>query len=116
MQPLDLRLAQRDLSFSGYIASGEEVTAGEADYSEIFTVCPDIPVTDTRVAEAWPCHGPVPWPDEDYRTAMKNYLREVGEIGEKLLKLIDHLNEHDDVQNVYANFEISDALLKKMGG
>ncbi len=38
------------------------------------------------------------------------------ETGEKLLKLIDLLNEHDDVQNVYANFEISDALLKKMGG
>ena len=31
--------------------------------------------------------------------------------GEKLLKLIDLLNEHDDVQNVYANFEVSDALV-----
>jgi YebC/PmpR family DNA-binding regulatory protein len=38
------------------------------------------------------------------------------ETGEKLLKLIDLLNEHDDVQNVYANFEISDALMAKMGG
>ncbi len=38
------------------------------------------------------------------------------ETGEKLLKLIDLLNEHDDVQNVYANFEVSDALLAKMGG
>jgi YebC/PmpR family DNA-binding regulatory protein len=38
------------------------------------------------------------------------------ETGEKLLKLIDLLNEHDDVQNVYANFEISDALVAKMGG
>jgi YebC/PmpR family DNA-binding regulatory protein len=37
------------------------------------------------------------------------------EIGEKLLKLIDMLNEHDDVQNVYANFEVSDALMAKMG-
>src|SRR5205814_10439146 len=38
------------------------------------------------------------------------------ETGEKLLKLVDRLNEHDDVQNVYANFEISDALMAKMGG
>lgn len=38
------------------------------------------------------------------------------ETGEKLLKLMDLLNEHDDVQNVYANFEISDALMAKMGG
>ncbi|GLH81662.1 putative transcriptional regulatory protein [Bradyrhizobium sp. SSBR45G] len=38
------------------------------------------------------------------------------ETAEKLLKLMDLLNEHDDVQNVYANFEISDALMAKMGG
>src|ERR1700729_3261845 len=38
------------------------------------------------------------------------------ETGEKLLKLMDLLNEHDDVQNVYANFEISDALIAKMAG
>jgi YebC/PmpR family DNA-binding regulatory protein len=38
------------------------------------------------------------------------------ETGEKLLKLIDMLNEHDDVQNVFANFEISDALVAKLGG
>jgi YebC/PmpR family DNA-binding regulatory protein len=36
--------------------------------------------------------------------------------GEKLLKLVDLLNEHDDVQNVFANFEVSDALVAKMGG
>jgi YebC/PmpR family DNA-binding regulatory protein len=34
--------------------------------------------------------------------------------GEKLLKLLESLNEHDDVQNVYANFEVSDALIDKM--
>ncbi|QPF92789.1 YebC/PmpR family DNA-binding transcriptional regulator [Bradyrhizobium commune] len=38
------------------------------------------------------------------------------ETGEKLLKLMDLLNDHDDVQNVYANFEVSDALVAKMGG
>jgi YebC/PmpR family DNA-binding regulatory protein len=38
------------------------------------------------------------------------------ETGEKLLKLMDLLNDHDDVQNVYANFEVSDALIAKMGG
>ena len=34
--------------------------------------------------------------------------------GEKLLKMIDALNDNDDVQNVYANFEVSDALVAKM--
>ncbi len=36
------------------------------------------------------------------------------EQGEKLLKLLDSLNEHDDVPNVYANFEVSDALMSRM--
>jgi transcriptional/translational regulatory protein YebC/TACO1 len=36
------------------------------------------------------------------------------EQGEKLLKLIENLNDSDDVQNVYANFEVSDALVEKM--
>ena len=36
------------------------------------------------------------------------------EQGEKVLRLIDSLNDSDDVQNVYANFEVSDALVAKM--
>ncbi len=37
------------------------------------------------------------------------------ETGEKILKLIGALEDNDDVQNVYANFEISDALVAKLG-
>ena len=38
------------------------------------------------------------------------------ETGEKLMKLMETLEEHDDVQNVYGNFELSDALMQKMAG
>jgi YebC/PmpR family DNA-binding regulatory protein len=38
------------------------------------------------------------------------------EAGEKVLKLIQTLDDHDDVQTVTANFEVSDALMTKMGG
>ncbi len=56
--PLDVKARHvSDLTYSGYIASGEEVTAGEADYSEIFTVCKDVPVDDPRLHRRWPCHG-----------------------------------------------------------
>ena len=34
--------------------------------------------------------------------------------GESLVKLIDTLEEHDDVQNVYGNYELSDALMAKL--
>ena len=34
--------------------------------------------------------------------------------GETLSKLLDVLDDHDDVQNVYANYEMSDSLLEKL--
>jgi YebC/PmpR family DNA-binding regulatory protein len=38
------------------------------------------------------------------------------EAGEKILRLIGQLEDNDDVQNVSANFEVSDALVAKMEG
>jgi YebC/PmpR family DNA-binding regulatory protein len=46
----------------------------------------------------------------------QNTIEVDDEAGEKLIRLVDLLSEHDDVQNVYANFEVSDALVAKMGG
>jgi isopenicillin N synthase-like dioxygenase len=77
-----------DLTYSGYIASGEEVTAGEADYSEIFTVCKDVAADDPRVQQQWPCHGPVPWPDPTYAQRMHAFMDQLGSIGENLLRLV----------------------------
>jgi len=34
--------------------------------------------------------------------------------GETLVKLLDTLDEHDDVQNVYGNYELSDSLMAKL--
>ena len=38
------------------------------------------------------------------------------ETGEKIVRLVGSLEDNDDVQNVYTNFEISDALLAKLSG
>ncbi|MDA7947227.1 MAG: YebC/PmpR family DNA-binding transcriptional regulator [Hyphomicrobiaceae bacterium] len=35
--------------------------------------------------------------------------------GETLLKMLEALEDSDDVQSVYANFEVSDALMEKLG-
>ena len=36
------------------------------------------------------------------------------EAGEKLVRLVESLEDHDDVQNVYGNFELSDALVMRL--
>ncbi|OJJ47384.1 hypothetical protein ASPZODRAFT_16065 [Penicilliopsis zonata CBS 506.65] len=85
-------------SYAGYIASGEEITDGIADYSEIFTVLKDLPPSDPRVQAQWPCHGPCPWPppfpDRETTTTMKApieaYMTWLGRQGERLLRLIEY--------------------------
>ena len=52
-----------------------------------------------KVALVWKPQNTVPIDDEQ---------------GEKLIKLIETLQDHDDVQQVYANFEVSDALVARM--
>jgi YebC/PmpR family DNA-binding regulatory protein len=37
------------------------------------------------------------------------------EAAEKLIRLVESLEDHDDVQNVFVNFEVSDAALAKAG-
>lgn len=76
-------------SYSGYIASGEEITDGIADYSEIFTATKDLPLDDPRVRSKWPCHGRCPWPDADMALPMKRYMKYLNESGGKLLQLIE---------------------------
>jgi len=43
----------------------------------------------------------------------KNYIN-ADEVAEKLLKLIDYLEELDDVNKVYANFELSDEVMARL--
>jgi len=38
------------------------------------------------------------------------------ETGETLVKLLDVLDDHDDVQRVYGNYELSDTLMEKLAG
>jgi YebC/PmpR family DNA-binding regulatory protein len=56
----------------------------------------------------------------DYESAETSFLPTVSvpldeEIARKVFRLIDALEELDDVQNVYANFDVSDELIEAVG-
>jgi 2-oxoglutarate dioxygenase / 2-oxoglutarate/L-arginine monooxygenase/decarboxylase len=79
-----------DLTYAGYVAPGEEaarVAEGEAEAGgrEAFTVCQDVSPDDPRVRERWPCHGPVPWPDAEFRRAMLALTDELCALADRLL-------------------------------
>ena len=81
--------------------SGHEIYASPESYREVAKALEAKFGEPRKAALTWKPHNTIAVDDET---------------GEKLLKLIDMLNEHDDVQNVFANFEVSDALVAKMGG
>jgi YebC/PmpR family DNA-binding regulatory protein len=105
----DARVASADAMLEAAIEAGAEDVSSSVDGHEVYTT-PDSLAAATRALEAK--FG------EPRRTALvwkpQNTVPIDDVAGEKLLKLIEMLNEHDDVQNVYANFEISDALMHKM--
>jgi YebC/PmpR family DNA-binding regulatory protein len=46
----------------------------------------------------------------------KSTVRLDGKTAESALKLMDALEEHDDVQHVYSNFDIPEEIMAKIGG
>ena len=46
----------------------------------------------------------------------QNMVSVADDAGESLIKMIEVLDDHDDIQNVYGNYELSDALMAKLGG
>jgi len=46
----------------------------------------------------------------------QSYIRLEGKEAEQMLRLMEALEDHDDVQNVYANFDIPDEVMAKVAG
>jgi YebC/PmpR family DNA-binding regulatory protein len=105
----DAKLASADAMLDAAIEAGaEDVTSNENGH-EVYTA-PDSLREVAKALEAKfgePRKAALVWKPQN--TVAVDDIQ-----GEKLLKLIEVLNENDDVQNVYANFEVSDALVAKM--
>jgi YebC/PmpR family DNA-binding regulatory protein len=105
----DAAAAGADAMFEAALEAGaDDVVSGETGH-EIYAA-PDRFVAVSKALEAKfgePRRAALVWRPQ-------NTVAVSDEHGEKLLKLIESLNEHDDVQNVYANFEVSDGLMQRM--
>ena len=105
----DAGVASADAMLEAAIEAGAEDVISNADGHQIFTT----PDTLAEVAKALEAKF-----GEPRKSALlwkpQNTIAVDDESGEKVLKLIEALDDSDDVQNVYANFEVSDALVQKM--
>jgi YebC/PmpR family DNA-binding regulatory protein len=105
----DAKVASADAMLEAAIEAGAEDVISNEDGHQVFTT------TETLrdVAKALEAKF-----GEPRKSAMlwkpQNTVGLDDEAGEKMLKLIETLDDNEDVQNVYANFEVSDALMQKM--
>jgi transcriptional/translational regulatory protein YebC/TACO1 len=107
----DAKAAGEDAMMEAAIEAGAEDVVSTADSHEITTTLEDL-VEVTKALEAK--FGESKKSKLVWRP--QNTIAVDDEAGEKILRLIGSLEDNDDVQNVYANFEISDALMAKLGG
>jgi YebC/PmpR family DNA-binding regulatory protein len=105
----DAEVASADAMLEAAIEAGAEDVISDENGHQIFTA-PDSLNDVTKALEAKfgePRKSALLWKPQ-------NTVAVDDESGEKVLKLIEALDDSEDVQNVYANFEVSDALVQKM--
>ncbi|MEN2986619.1 MAG: YebC/PmpR family DNA-binding transcriptional regulator [Thermodesulfovibrionaceae bacterium] len=78
------------------------------DNYEIIVAPEDLKTVKTKIEQAG-----IPVALAEVTMLPKSYIPIDGQVAEQMLKLIDTLEDHDDVQNVYANFDLPEETMSK---
>jgi YebC/PmpR family DNA-binding regulatory protein len=89
-------------------AGAEDFRADEKNY-EIFTSVQDFEKLKQIIQEKG-----IKWQDAEITMIPSSTIKVIGNEAKQVLTLIDALEEHDDVQQVYANFDIPDEILEQV--
>jgi YebC/PmpR family DNA-binding regulatory protein len=106
----DRKVASEDAMLEAALDAGAEDVSTSDDGHEIITTLESLREVGQALEQKFgePRKAALVWRPQ-------NTISVDDEAGEKILKLVGALEDNDDVQNVYANFEVSDALLAKIG-
>lgn len=105
----DAKVASADEMIEAAIEAGADDVQSNDDVHELFCA-PDSLHEVVKALEAKygePRSAKMVWKPQ-------NLIGIDDEKGESLLKMLEALDDNDDVQQVYANFELSDSLMEKM--
>ncbi len=97
--------------FDVALDAGAEDIRSEGDTHEIITAANDV----MDVKETLEGKG-IAVASAEITMLPKSTVRLDGKTAESVLKLMDALEEHDDVQHVYSNFDIPEEIMAKIGG
>jgi YebC/PmpR family DNA-binding regulatory protein len=100
--------ADEDKLLDVALGAGAEDIRDDAENFEIFSSPEDF----DKVKAALEAAG-VPLAASEISMVPQNYVKLEGKNAQTMLKLMEALEEHEDVQNVWANFDIDDAEFKE---
>ena len=105
----DVRTASADAMLEAAIEAGAEDVISSETGHEVFTTQETLrevaKALESRFGE--PRKAALTWKP-------RNTVPVDDDAAERLLKLVENLDSHDDVQNVYGNFEVSETIMAKL--
>ncbi|MDI6771077.1 MAG: YebC/PmpR family DNA-binding transcriptional regulator [bacterium] len=102
-------LSEDDFLLAALEAGGEDVLTTDEAYEVLTT-----PEAAFKVKQALEARG-VTISSAEIRMQPRNTVRVEGKEAQQVLRLLDALEDLDDVQNVHANFDIPDEILQQVG-
>jgi len=99
---------EEDKLMSIAIESGAEDLKTEEDSYEIITSIKDYEKVRAALKE-----NRIEWEAAELTMIPSSYVNLQGAQAEQVLNLVETLEDNDDVQNVYANFDIPDGILQQ---
>ncbi|HEX8666531.1 MAG TPA: YebC/PmpR family DNA-binding transcriptional regulator [Beijerinckiaceae bacterium] len=107
---LDAKAADADAMLEAAIEAGADDVVSDEDGHEVYcdqgSLAEVSKALEARFGE--PRKSALVW-------RAQNTVNVDDEAAEKLIRLVESLEDHDDVQNVFVNFEVSDAAMAKAG-
>jgi YebC/PmpR family DNA-binding regulatory protein len=107
---VDKKACDEDKLLGVVLEAGAEDMQLEEDAYEITTA----PADFERVKQALDDHG-IPYTLAELTKIPQSTVKLEGKSAEQALLLMEDLDDHDDVQHVYSNFDIDENVVEKMG-
>ena len=107
---IDKSAGDEDTIMTIALDAGAEDFVAEDDSYEIYTTTGDF----NTVLDAIKAKN-IPVAESEITMIPQTYVKLEGDNAEHMLKLLDELEEHDDVKDVYSNFDISKEDMEKYG-
>ena len=104
------RVNEDDLIEIALEAGAEDITTEDENF-EIYT-----PYSDFEKVRSALDEKSIPIESAEITMIPQSSIKLNDRKAEQMLRLMGLLDEHDDIQNVYANFDIDDELLEKLSG